>query len=407
MELKSERDENQNTAKITQQQGHMSPTVRELFALDPPLELYLAAGEGGLDRAVYRAATLEGGELFLNNLLQNVQPGDFVVCSLFFARSNSERFQQTLQLLVERGAAGLAIKTAQGQEIAPETKAFADEHNFPVFLFDKVLMADLLFYIHDILKMRRETVYFENCIRQILPTEASQTAILQALSEINPNFLPNYYCAYLTSDSTLSFLHLRDILSRLYQMAAERDASTFFPYDTGLLLLASFPESEAPVDVISHFRTTLLHYQVPIKHFYCGISRIHNELTELDVTLVEAFSANHLAQHEQHNLICYQDMGLYQLILPQLRSKSFQNYIRFTRETLLEYDKKYNSHLLRTLRTYIACQGKLAQTAEQLFLHVNTVRYRLNKAKELLHMDDFYIQAYIFVKANDFLFPES
>lgn len=84
MELKSERDENQNTAKITQQQGHMSPTVREPFALDPPLELYLAAGEGGLDRAVYRAATLEGGELFLNNLLQNVQPGDFVVCSLFF-----------------------------------------------------------------------------------------------------------------------------------------------------------------------------------------------------------------------------------------------------------------------------------------------------------------------------------
>ena len=406
MEQKPDYDGSRNVIRAMQKRDCTTLTVRELFVLDPQLELHLMAGEGGLDRAVSRAATLEGGRSFLDDQLQSVQPGDFVVSTIFFSTEHPDRFLKAVHLLVERGAAGLAAKTAQGQELPPGLLEFADEQNFPLFLFDKVLMTDLLFYIHDALRIRRETVRYEQCIRQIMPAEIPHAVILQAISEISPNFHSNYYCAYLTQDASLSFLHLRDILARLQQLMAEQGSTAFFPYDTGLLLMASFPNDEVPSDITAHFRTVLLRYQVPIAHFHCGLSRLHHSLTELDVALVETFSANQLAHYENRNLMCYRDMGIYQLILPRLYSKGFQHYTRYTREVLLEHDRKYNSDLLHTLRTYVDCHGKLVQTAERLFLHVNTVRYRLNKAKELLGENDFYIRAYIFIKANDFLYPE-
>ena len=77
--------------------------------------------------------------------------------------------------------------------------------------------------------------------------------------------------------------------------------------------------------------------------------------------------------------------------------------IRNIRTVLDEYDKKYRSNLLETLRVYVQNEGRIAQTAQALFLHVNTVRYRLDKLKELLGPEDFFVQAYIFIKADEFL----
>ena len=43
---------------------------------------------------------------------------------------------------------------------------------------------------------------------------------------------------------------------------------------------------------------------------------------------------------------------------------------------LLEYDEAHHSGLFETLRTFLAQSGSWTRTADELFLHVNTVRYR-------------------------------
>jgi DNA-binding PucR family transcriptional regulator len=54
---------------------------------------------------------------------------------------------------------------------------------------------------------------------------------------------------------------------------------------------------------------------------------------------------------------------------------------------LMRADEERSSRLLDTLRTYYACGASVAKTAEKLFLHRNSVRYRLDRVRALLGAD--------------------
>jgi len=50
---------------------------------------------------------------------------------------------------------------------------------------------------------------------------------------------------------------------------------------------------------------------------------------------------------------------------------------------LIRFDTEHNSGLIETLRTYLSTDGSVQATAEQLFVHRNTVRYRLDQVEKL------------------------
>ncbi len=52
-----------------------------------------------------------------------------------------------------------------------------------------------------------------------------------------------------------------------------------------------------------------------------------------------------------------------------------------------EYDERTQSDLASTLRTFIALGGNLQSTAEALFLHRNSVSYRLQRVEALTGVD--------------------
>jgi len=161
------------------------------------------------------------------------------------------------------------------------------------------------------------------------------------------------------------------------------------------LLLASFPEGTVIPEHKVHFRKILAYYRLAQTSFFCGLSQLYHDLTMFDLCLTEAVCASRLAQREQKPLLHFKELGVYQFLLPQLHSRGVLQQIRNIRTVLDEYDKKY--------RLYVQNEGRIAQTAQALFLHVNTVRYRLDKLKELLGPEDFFVQAYIFIKADEFL----
>lgn len=380
-------------------------TINDLSMLDPMLHFRMAAGFDGLFRKVTNVGILEHESV--NGQCEDFSYGDFILTTLFFAKDDPSLIFDTVRKLVNRDVAGLAIKTVYYRELDPEVKDFADANQFPIFFFDDVRLTDILLYTYNVLNAQKESAFFESKIRQMFPEPVPESTILQSVAEINPAFQPNHYCAYLTPRTPSATLAVRDAILQFNRtLNPDKKYSSLIRYETGWLLMASFPDETAIPDQLVHFRSLLYQYQLAQNSFFCGLSRIHDDLKQFDVCLKEAFSANRLAQRDGKNLLRYEELGIYQILLPQLQSKEFMEHFQTTRSILEEYDEKYNSNLLKTLKTYVDCGGKIAQTAEKLFLHVNTVRYRLDKLRELLHMDDFFVQAYIFIKVYDFLSPE-
>jgi DNA-binding PucR family transcriptional regulator len=58
-----------------------------------------------------------------------------------------------------------------------------------------------------------------------------------------------------------------------------------------------------------------------------------------------------------------------------------------TVEPIAAYDTQYETNLVGTLTTFLECDGNVGATAARLITHRHTVRYRLERIKELSGLD--------------------
>ncbi|WP_395725177.1 PucR family transcriptional regulator [Nakamurella sp.] len=56
-------------------------------------------------------------------------------------------------------------------------------------------------------------------------------------------------------------------------------------------------------------------------------------------------------------------------------------------DDVVDYDRRTGADLLVTLRAFLDCNGSWSRTAQQLHLHLNTVRYRITRVEELTGRD--------------------
>ena len=125
-------------------------------------------------------------------------------------------------------------------------------------------------------------------------------------------------------------------------------------------------------------------YDIKENDFYIGCSNCHPTFTRLHQLIQESLDANLLCQQQDAACVSYSDLGVYRQLLPLSRQLPCREQLQTVVQTLQTYDSKFSSRLLETLLTYVRNGGEVARTAQQLYQHPNTIRYRLTKARELL-----------------------
>lgn len=80
-------------------------------------------------------------------------------------------------------------------------------------------------------------------------------------------------------------------------------------------------------------------------------------------------------------------MGLFTSLFRQ-SSTELAGFCRQTIGPLLEYDKNYHTQLVDTLRALLDEDFNWTRTAARLYVHVNTLRYRYEKIRQILDMDE-------------------
>jgi sugar diacid utilization regulator len=125
--------------------------------------------------------------------------------------------------------------------------------------------------------------------------------------------------------------------------------------------------------------------------FSLGRSRVAAGAAELRRAGAEALLAANVAEAdgEDQRLLAFEDTGAYRLLLPYMtdRPDELQRFYAETLEPLIAYDEQYETDLVETLETFLDCDGNVAQTAQRLYTHRHTVRYRLERVRELSGLD--------------------
>ncbi|GBD45518.1 Purine catabolism regulatory protein [bacterium HR41] len=120
-----------------------------------------------------------------------------------------------------------------------------------------------------------------------------------------------------------------------------------------------------------------------------GVSRPADSPGGLARALREAELAANVAEAHGERELAFDDTGSYRLLLPALANDAGE-LERFYQETIAPiaaYDEQYETELVRTLETFLELDGSFARTAERLYTHRHTIRYRLERVRELTGLD--------------------
>jgi len=162
------------------------------------------------------------------------------------------------------------------------------------------------------------------------------------------------------------------------------------PHGEGAEVIAVVPEGEeeriarAAEALINELEAELTGFAVTVSR-----SRMAADPVDLHRAGQEARLAANVGAAEGARLLAFEDTGAYRLLLPAMSEDpaELERFYSETVEPLVAYDEQYETGLLGTVEAYLDNDGSVARTAEQLFTHRHTIRYRLERAKELCGHD--------------------
>jgi purine catabolism regulator len=119
-----------------------------------------------------------------------------------------------------------------------------------------------------------------------------------------------------------------------------------------------------------------------------GLAGPARSLTAWPEVYQHAVQAMKLAQRLRlNNLVEYDSLGVYQLLTQLDDIPAVHQFSQLVIGPLIEYDRKHRSSLVDTIAAYFEHHGNISQTAESLFIHRNTLLYRLERIQELTKHD--------------------
>jgi Purine catabolism regulatory protein-like family/PucR C-terminal helix-turn-helix domain/GGDEF-like domain len=179
-----------------------------------------------------------------------------------------------------------------------------------------------------------------------------------------------------------------------------------------VLVLAPLAEHDAPAAVL-RFVTGIAENagtRLRTERIDVGVS---SALSGLDLVPRAAGQARLALRHADladggtAQVVAFDDLGQRYKVLDSLRDDQLQELEDAVVGRLLDADRRGHSDLLRTLETYLACGGSVADAAAELFVHRNTLRKRVARIEEILGIDlgtaGGRVEAYLGVRARDVL----
>lgn len=111
-------------------------------------------------------------------------------------------------------------------------------------------------------------------------------------------------------------------------------------------------------------------------------SRLATGPEQIERAIREARLALNVGEAEGRSPIAFEDTGAYRLLLGT-SAEELHSFYAETVEPLVAYDDQYETDLVATVENYLDSDANVPATAKQMFTHRHTIRYRLERVRDL------------------------
>lgn len=160
----------------------------------------------------------------------------------------------------------------------------------------------------------------------------------------------------------------------------------FFYYDGFFAVIMNEVSEEEKNEIVSGFLMRATR-RMPDKVIYCGEGSVVWDVSNVAISFERAAYATRVAMRKGQSFARFDDLGMERILYSVGDKTLLQEMGQEKLEPILVYDKKHNSDLCQTLFCYLKNNGSVKAVADELFIHKNTIVYRMSKIKELLDCD--------------------
>lgn len=120
-----------------------------------------------------------------------------------------------------------------------------------------------------------------------------------------------------------------------------------------------------------------------------GISERRKGVEALNTSYQEARDAVRVSRqiNKENDIAFSEDLGAYKFLCDLRNSKAMKEQFDSTVGKLRDYDQQYSADLVHTLEVYFDSDRNIRLTADRLYMHRNSVVYRLKKIESILNKD--------------------
>lgn len=280
-----------------------------------------------------------------------------------------------------------------------ENKAFVgiqnyDDQNEYVVILRQLIMNTMSF-VNSRIDMVNESNFRNRSgfFLSVLDGGISQDLLEHRLSDMSIAPTTKFVCAItdVVTDDPNRMVHYQ-LLDQVQQLVMwfinEFTAQTVQVFSWHQQLVLLIDETENAQHVVSALQQFIQEKIPTTFRFVVGYSQSHELLGNLKQIFQEAQEANRTSlQDPQHSVSRYQPKLVNELV-SLIPSDEAQTFYHAQLDALLNYEHQDEAQeLLETLKRYFYFGQQVSQTAKSMFLHRNTVLYRLKKAQVILDVD--------------------
>lgn len=312
------------------------------------------------------------------------QPGDFYIASLYLVKDDINKLMETIQYFVIGGSAGLCIINEYMDSLPESIIKYANENSYPIVLIDAdIPYAEIIQVTMEMLLIDQSNTIMELKIDQIIDREIPKSEMMRTARQINGIFRKYFSAVYLVLDFQ-AYEHLAIFKETLLQNLD----FTVVQYKAGFLVIMNYDKPKAYEEHVDYIHKLALSYT---ETFKIGVSNSFEELEDFGNCVRQSISAYEIAHLNSKPINFYKDLNVYKILYPLKSSKLLYDFHTDIYKPLKDYDDYYNSDLIETIEAYLKHDGDYKKTADYLHQHGNTIRYRIQKAKKILNLENNHI----------------
>lgn len=262
--------------------------------------------------------------------------------------------------------------------------------DFPIFRFGgDEFFEDVIINISNMSFADRAAEEKNMLFKEIISGRREENQIADYISDSNLKYLAAF-CINAKGIDDLESLVKYSIVSKYVKKR------TYCGVCEGRLFIVASCEKGNPLDFKEIMSECLSSYGIDfdiLAGSNLGMSSVTSDGSNTARIIKEAYWCEKIAEIEQVKVKKYADIGMYKFIISRVNDKETLDFAYDYLRPVLS-DAEGNAELLKTGAEYVFSGGDVAKTAEKLFCHKNTVRYRINKLQEKVDINstekDFY-----------------